>query len=135
MHEKLDSYNAIRAYLYKIVYHDSIDYLRNEKMRNGKETDAAVPDISLNSPYDQLIRTETYRLIHSALKELSPGSQQIISMYYLEGKSTGDIARELKLHPSTVKTQKQRGLELLRKKILRPILLTGYLLMNSCLYF
>lgn len=135
MHEKLDSYNAIRAYLYKIVYHDSIDYLRNEKIRNGKEADAALPDISFNSPYENLIRTETYRLIHSALKELSPGSQQIISMYYLEGKTTGEIARKLNLHPSTVKTQKQRGLDLLRKKIVRPILFTVYFTANYFLQF
>ena len=135
MHEKLDSYNAIRAYLYKIVYHEAMDYLRKEKSRNRVEEAVAVPDVSFNSPYENLIRAETYRLIHSALKELSPGSQQIISMYYLEGKSTGEIARELNLHPSTVKTQKLRGLDALRKKILRPIILTAYITVHFLLQF
>ncbi len=135
MHEKLDSYNAIRAYLYKIVYHDSMDYLRKEKSLGRIEEAVAVPDISFNSPYENLIRAETYRLVHAALKELSPGSQQIISMYYLEGKSTGEIARELNLHPSTVKTQKQRGLDVLRKKIVRPIVFTVYFTVNYCIQF
>lgn len=135
MHEKLDSYNAIRAYLYKIVYHDSMDYLRKEKSFSRVEEAAAVPDVSFNSPYENLIRAETYRLVHAALKELSPGSQQIISMYYLDGKTTGEIARELNLHPSTVKTQKQRGLDVLRKKIVRPIVFTVYFTVNYFLQF
>lgn len=134
-HHKLDSYGAIRAYLYKTVYHGAMDYLRKEKSRNRVEEAVAVPDISFNSPYDHLIRTETYRLVHAALKELSPGSQQIISMYYLEGKSTGEIARELNLHPSTVKTQKLRGLDALRKKMLRPIILTVNITVNFLLQF
>jgi RNA polymerase sigma-70 factor, ECF subfamily len=130
MHEKLDSYNAIRAYLYKIVYRDAMHYLRKEKSRSRVEEAVAIPDISFHSPYDHVIRTETYRLIHSALKELSPGSQQIISMYYLEGKTTGEIARELKLHPSSVKTQKLRGLDALRKRLLRPVFFIGYFTIN-----
>lgn len=117
MHEKLDSYNAIRAYLYKIVYRDAMHYLRKEKRRNSVEEAVAVPDISFNSPYDHLIRTETYRLIHSALKELTPGSQRVIKMYYLEGKSSVEIAEELNVTPGTVRNQKKQGLAMLREKI------------------
>lgn len=135
MHKKLDSYNAIRAYLYKIVYNDSMDYLRKKKNFSRVEDAATIPDVSFNSPDENLIRAETYRLVHAALKELSPGSQQIISMYYIDGKTTGEIARELNLHPSTVKTQKQRGLDFLRKKILRPIIFTGYFTANYFLQF
>ena len=48
-------------------------------------------------------------------------------MYFLEGKNTNEIAQELNLHPSTVKTQKTRGLEALRKLLLRKV--------SSLLYF
>lgn len=116
-HEKLDSYNAIRAYLYKIVYRDAMHYLRKEKSRNRVEEVAAIPDISFNSPYDHLIRTETYRLIHSALKELAPGSRRVIKMYYLEGKSSVEIAEELNVTPGTVRNQKKQGLTALKKVI------------------
>lgn len=133
MHEKLDSYNAIRAYLYKIVYRDTMHYLRKEKSRSRIEKVAASTDIEFNSPYDHLIRTETYRIIHSALKELAPGNQKVLTMYYLEGKTTGEIANELGVHPSTVKTQKLRGMEALRKKLLRPVLMTGYLFVKFIL--
>ena len=76
-------------------------------------------ETSIETPLDNLIRTETYRLIHSALKDLAPGNQKVIKMYFLEGKSSGEIARELKLSRSTVNTQKYLGLAALRKKLLQ----------------
>lgn len=132
-HHKLDCYGAIRAYLYKIVYRDAMHYLRKEKSRSRVEEVASRPDIEFNSPYDHLIRTETYRIIHSALKELAPGNQKVLTMYYLEGKTTGEIANELGVHPSTVKTQKLRGMEALRKMLLRPEIISGYLFVKFIL--
>lgn len=121
MHEKLDSLGAIRAYLYKIVQRDSLAYLRKEKKRSTIHQAAQAPDINTDTPFEQLVRSEFYRQLHSALKELSPANQKVITMHYLEGKTTGEIARELNVHPSTVKTQKTRGLEALRKRLLRPL--------------
>lgn len=127
MHWKLDSYGAIRAYLYKVVQRDSLAFLRKEKKRTNMHKAAQLPDITTETPFEQLVRTELYHLLHNALKELSPGNQKVISMYFLEGKNTNEIAQELNLHPSTVKTQKTRGLEALRKLLLRKV--------SSLLYF
>lgn len=121
MHWKLDSYGSIRAYLYKVVQRDSLAFLRKEKKRTNMHKAAQLPDITTETPFEQLVRTELYHLLHNALKELSPGNQRVISMYFLEGKNTNEIAQELNLHPSTVKTQKTRGLEALRKLLLRKV--------------
>lgn len=123
MHYKLGSYGAIRAYLYKIVYRDAMHYLRKEKKRNSVEESATEPDINYDTPYNHLIRTETYRLIRSALKELTPGSQRVLTMYYLEGKSSVEIAAELNVTPGTVRNQKKQGLTVLRKKFKQFLLL------------
>jgi len=117
-HEKLDSYNAIRAYLYKTVYNGAILVTQRHKKRTFIEADNRSVATSIETPLDNLIRTETYRLIHSALKDLAPGNQKVIKMYFLEGKSSGEIARELNLSRSTVNTQKYLGLAALRKKLL-----------------
>jgi RNA polymerase sigma-19 factor, ECF subfamily len=118
-HEKLDSYNAIRAYLYKTVYNGAILSMQRLKKRTFIEAGARSVETSIETPLDNLIRTETYRLIHSALKDLAPGNQKVIKMYFLEGKSSGEIARELKLSRSTINAQKYQGLEALRKKLLQ----------------
>src|SRR5580765_6515882 len=92
-HEKLDSYNAIRAYLYKTVYNGAILSTQRLKKRTIIEADSKSIATSIETPLDNLIRTETYRLIHSALKDLAPGNQKVIKMYFLEGKSSGEIAK------------------------------------------
>ena len=130
MHRKLDSYGAIRAYLFKIVQRDSLRFISREKKRFAIYKQSQSAQISLDTPFDHLVRSEVYRLIHNALRDLSPANRQVIEMHYLEGKSTGQIARELNVHPSTVKTQKNRGLQALRKQLLPPISWAVCFLMN-----
>ena len=127
MHWKLDSYPAIRAYLYKTVHRDCVHALKKEKKRNETHHQSGMPVVTNDTPFEHMVRSEVYRLIHSALKDLSAGNQKVVKMYYLEGKTTGQIARELNLSPNTINTQKTRGLEALRKKIKGPILFLFYL--------
>jgi RNA polymerase sigma-70 factor (ECF subfamily) len=130
MHWKLNSYAGIRAYLYKTVRRDCQRSLKKEQKRSEIHRSVNNPTQTEETPFDQLVRAEVYRLIHSALKELSPGSQLVLTMHYLEGKTTSEIAAELHLSDSTIRTQKTRGLKTLRKKLLRPLLILFYLFMK-----
>ncbi len=114
MHYKLDSYAGIKAYLYRIVHRDSIEAVRKEKIKLKLLGSLPVREESSN-PYELMVSSEVYRLIHAALKDLTPASRRVVVMHYLDGKTTGQIADELELHRSTVKTQKQQGLKALRK--------------------
>ncbi len=117
MYWKLDSFGAIRAYLYKIVYRDSMTSLKLKQKRERSYRDSQPLTTDNYTPFDHLVRSEAYRLIHNSLKDLPPGQRKVVMMHYLEGKTSAQIARELGLHPSTIKTQKKRGLEILRKKL------------------
>lgn len=130
MHWKLSSYLAIRTYLYKTVRRDSQLALKREQRRTEIHKLSQPPEITNDTPFDQTVRSEVYRLIHSALRNLSPGNRKVLTMHYLEGKTTGQIARELDLSTNTVKTQKARGLEALRKTILRPMFIVFYLIVK-----
>lgn len=131
MHRKLNSYPAIRAYLYKTVRRDCLHTLKKEQRRNTIHQNSRPAAITNDTPFDHTVRCEVYRLIHTALKDLSPGNQKVLRMHYLEGKSTGEIARELHLSPNTVNTQKARGLEALRKRFLKPVVFLFYLLLQN----
>lgn len=120
MHYKLDSYAGIKAYLYKIVHRDSIEAILKERKRAKIYKDFQ-PQTATASPFDNMVRSEVYRMIQAALKGLSPGARRVIIMHYFEGKNTGQISRELKLHPSTIKTQKMQGLKALKKVFLKPM--------------
>ena len=117
MHWKLDSFGAIRAYLYKIVYRDSMTSLEHKQKREKSHRDSQPLTTDHYTPFDHLVRSEAYRIIHNSLKDLPPGQRRVMMMHYLEGKTSGQIASELNLHPSTIKTQKKQGLEALRKKL------------------
>jgi RNA polymerase sigma-70 factor (ECF subfamily) len=123
MHGKLDSYPSIRAYLYKTVRRDCLHASKREQKRDETHQKSRPPEITSDTPFDHTVRSEVYRLIHTALRDLSPGNQKVLRMHYLEGKSTGEIAKELHLSPNTINTQKVRGLEALRKRLLKPVVI------------
>ncbi len=134
MHYKLDSYAGIKAYLYKIVHRDSIEAIAKEQRRT-KSFRQLPPQTDQQTPFDIMVRSEVYRLIHSALKNLPAASRKVMIMHYIEGKTTGKISRELKLHPSTVKTHKTRGLQALRKVISKPLLWVFYFSIKIFLFY
>jgi len=124
IHWKLNSYSGIRAYLYKTVRRDCQLAVKREERRVQVHLRFNPPKTDNETPFDHLVRSEAYRLIHTALQDLSAGNRKVITMHFLEGKTTGQIARELSLHPHTVQTQKARGLKALRKIIQRSMLLS-----------
>jgi len=134
MHYKLNSYSGIKAYLYKIVHRDSIEAILGEQ-RRAKSYRQLTPEIDTETPFDNLVRSEVYRLIHAALKDLPPASRKVMIMHYLDGKTTGEISRELNLHPSTVKTQKKQGLNALKKVFIKPMLWLFYICVKIFLGF
>lgn len=134
MHYKLNSYAGIKAYLYKIVHRDSVAAILSEQKRDKIYKDLR-PETTTDSPFDNMVRSEVYRIVHAALKGLSPANRRVIIMHYLEGKNTGQISRELDLHPSTIKTQKMQGLKALKKVFIKPMLWLLYFCIKIFLDF
>lgn len=134
MYYKLDTYAGIKAYLYKIVHRDSIKAVSGEQKR-AKTYRNLQPETTSDTPFDNLVRSEVYRIIHTALKDLSPAKRRVVIMYYLEGKTTGQIAHELNLHPSTIKAQKKDGFNELKKSFIKPMLWVFYFCIKIFLGF
>jgi RNA polymerase sigma-70 factor, ECF subfamily len=116
---------AIKPYLYAVVRNGCIDILRKQKHQNAytayiKKTEKDFQDDASHN----IIISESMQQVHLAVQRLPARYQQVFKMLYLEGKEVKDIATELNLPLSTVKSQKARTLELLRKEL--PHL--GYLL-------
>jgi RNA polymerase sigma-70 factor (family 1) len=116
-HHKLDTYPAIRAYLYRAVHNGCVDEIKAQ----GRRTEAYnIYTSNTEDPHtalDDLVRIEVYAQLHQAMKGLSPGNRKVIYMHFIEGKTTAEIAKELQVSDSTVKTLKYRGLKALRKKM------------------
>lgn len=116
-HTVADAGDAVRSYLYTMVRNACISKLRHDKVvkRYLKSPDAAGPDeIGIDHA---MIRSEVAAEIHSALEKLPQGCRQVVQMAYLEGMKNKEIASQLGVSVNTVKTQRQRGIHLLRSSL------------------
>jgi RNA polymerase sigma-70 factor (ECF subfamily) len=116
--EELGSQGSLRSWLYTTVKNACIDLIRREKRKlNYIKVAQATSDKEDKPVLHHIIQAETMHQVYNALQSLPPKCGQVFRMYYLEEKSLQEIAVELNLSLSTVKSQKGRAIELLRKKL------------------
>ena len=111
-HEK-----AIRNFLYTSVRNASLNALRHEKIVHlYRSTQEAHPvdDVDIEHA---VIQSEVLAHIYAAIESLPESCRRISRMGYLEGLKNREIADRLGVSVNTVKTQKKRGLELLRLRL------------------
>jgi RNA polymerase sigma-70 factor (ECF subfamily) len=106
----------IKFLLYRIVRNASINYLRDENSRKQRSAFlSSEQNNSEGSVLEKLIETETYNHLCSLLSHLPPRCRKIFQMFYFQDKAIKEIAQELGISVNTVKTQKQRALQMLRE--------------------
>lgn len=105
------------AFLYTSVRNACLNKLRRQKLEHGflndQEADPSEDAIALNS----MIRSEVMTELHKVITTLPDNCQKIFRMGYLEGLKNPQIAAELGISINTVKTQKKRGLQLLKTRL------------------
>ena len=118
-HRQFSSPESIRAYLYQIVRNDALKWLKK-----GQQEATAFEEVSYlctlekqQDQFQQLVTAETIRQLYTTMEALPTECSKVFHMLYVEGKSVKETAEELHLSLSTVKTQKKRGLEFMRKQL------------------
>lgn len=115
---RLATSGSIRAWLYTTVHNACLDILRRQKLRNIHQAYVKRAGEEEERPVlHRLIQAETLHRLHTALNTLPPRCGRVLRLYYLEEMSLQEIATEMRVSLSTVKTQKGRAVELLRKKV------------------
>jgi RNA polymerase sigma-70 factor (ECF subfamily) len=118
-HSQFNDARSIRSYLYQIVQNDCIKFYEktSKVISMQKEINYLITTNANNNIEEDIIRAEFYGELYTAIKTLPPECRKIFTMLYIEGKTVRETADELGLALSTIKTQKARGLAILRKKI------------------
>lgn len=115
--EILANESAISGFLYTAVKNACLNNLRRQKLENGflnqQEPEPVEEPVVLNL----MIRSEVLGELHKVIATLPDGCQKIFRMGYLEGLKNPQIAEELGISINTVKTQKKRGMELLKLRL------------------
>jgi RNA polymerase sigma-70 factor (ECF subfamily) len=105
--------NAVKAFLYITVKNSCLNICKHNKvvrkyegsLEEGWESDAMI----------RIIESEVLENVFQALEKLPAGCRNILHLSYFEGMKHKDIASHLNVSVNTVKTQKMRGLHLLKR--------------------
>lgn len=115
--EDLEVLESAKSYLYRSVYHQCLNKIRDQKVRlryaagvrQGKEEGVFA---------DETIAKETQHRIDRAIESLPTQCGVIFKKSRFEEKKYSEIAAELDLSVKTVEAQMSKALKLLREKLL-----------------
>lgn len=108
---------AIKSFLYSSVKFAVYNRSRKNKTIQ-KYWQRNVYTEADDTDYEQLIiRAEFTAELESSLADLPEGCRKIMTLSYMDGFSNEEIAKKLQVSINTVKTQKRRGLRVLRTSL------------------
>jgi RNA polymerase sigma-70 factor (family 1) len=107
-----------KSFLYTSVRNACISNIRHRNVIRSSQNELQYLHINNITLLDQVISSELARHIHDAIESLPLECRKIFHLLFREGKSNSEVAETLNLSVKTVKAQRQRGLSLLRKRIL-----------------
>jgi RNA polymerase sigma-70 factor (ECF subfamily) len=119
MLEGLPSYQDIgrpfEAWLYRIAHARVVDHYRKGKRQRSAPLDERLVADDETDPRQLAVEREDTRRTWEAVNELTEDQQQVISLRFLAGCSTQEVARLLGKTEGAVKALQHRGLASLRR--------------------
>lgn len=116
--ELLNVQTSIKAYLYKCVYNDSLNYIKHQKVKTKYQDFAAY---TMNDHHEaassRVELTELQFKLQEALNELPEHCRTIFQMSRFEELKYREIAEQLDLSIKTVENQMGKALKILRLKL------------------
>ncbi|WP_439556241.1 RNA polymerase sigma-70 factor [Dyadobacter sp.] len=115
--EQLEIRESLSGYLYRSVYHESLNYIKHLKVRDAYQTYAIHQMDHSDNASHGIELAELERRLDTALKELPEKCRTIFQMSRFEELKYHEIAERLELPVKTVENQMGKALRLLRLKL------------------
>ncbi|MDP9040916.1 MAG: sigma-70 family RNA polymerase sigma factor, partial [Bacteroidota bacterium] len=117
--EGFQDIQSIKPYLYTAARNRALTWLERNKRENQRYLAAdLLKEISDKTIIDDMIYAETLARIFKAMDELPGQCRKVFILHYIEGKKISEIATELKISVSSVRTHRGRGIDLLKRGLL-----------------
>jgi len=123
-----ETYASLKSFLYTSVRNASLDLLKKEKRLrvHKKEYQACNMDnAEAKFSLEYMIEAEFLRELYASFNKLPARCRKVMQLFFVEGKTYQEIAAELKLSLSTIRNQKARGLDILRRLVQLPLMAFG----------
>ena len=116
--EQLDVQTSLKAYLYKAVYHESLNYLKHQKVKSVHQAYAMhSTDHTSNLAEKKLLQGELENKLQMAMNDLPEQCRTIFQLSRFEELKYREIADTLGLSIKTVENQMGKALKILRSKL------------------
>jgi RNA polymerase sigma-70 factor (ECF subfamily) len=115
--DRLQSPGHVTAWLRQVTCHRAIDYARSHRRDPRVSIEEISEPASVAAPDDPLLRERLRKMILS----LGEKARMVMILRYQEDLDPDEIARELDMPVSTVKSHLQRSLAMLRSKFGRAL--------------
>ncbi|WP_342644827.1 RNA polymerase sigma-70 factor [Mucilaginibacter sp. CSA2-8R] len=107
-------HTSLKSYLYRSVYHECLNSLKQQKPRQNFNTGTAAEPEHTETPAAKLQYTELETQVHAAIGNLPEQCRTIFQLSRFEELKYHEIATRLGLSIKTVETQMSRALKKLR---------------------
>lgn len=116
---QLQIQTSLTAYLYRAVYHESLNYLKHQKVRMAYQSYAThqMQHHQTDQASKKVMLSELEQRLQKALNELPEQCRTIFQMSRFEELKYQEIANRLDLSIKTVENQMGKALKLLRQKL------------------
>ncbi|MGQ7868853.1 RNA polymerase sigma-70 factor [Sunxiuqinia sp. sy24] len=119
--EQLEINQSVKAYLYRAVHHQCINYLKktntNHLHLNSFHLQQQRNHFYQQNAHDQLQEKELQETIRQAIESLPEKCRKIFSLSREKGLKHKEIARQLSISPKTVEVQIYRALKYLKQQL------------------
>ncbi len=104
----------VATWVFTIARNLRIDRIRRQKAWAEADDDLSTHVADDMPPDEQVMQSQTQKLVGEALKELPPDQLEVIRLSYMEGLSQSEIASKLSLPLGTVKSRMRLAYQRLR---------------------
>ncbi|MDE6451100.1 MAG: RNA polymerase sigma-70 factor [Odoribacter sp.] len=108
---------ALKSFLYSCVQRKSLNYLEKSNNRANIQKQFKESEYQENEYFLHQVESEIFEEIFSAIEELPTECRRIFKMSYIDHLDIRKISEELNIAESTIKTQRQRAKQFLRKRL------------------
>lgn len=118
-HPSLNRPEVIKSYLYRMVYNNCIDQIRQDKKESNVKADVKYLSSIVDDDnfINNVIEAETMSDIYFYIESLPSKMRQVFKLFYIEGKTHKEISLILGTAEATIRKQRRRALELLKLKL------------------
>lgn len=110
---EFQSVDSIKAFLYISVKNHCLNLFKHDKVVK-KFSNLPHQEVDEEIILNRMIEAEVFEKVYRALESLPEGCRNVMHLSYFEGMKNQEVADYLHVSINTVKTQKKRGLSLLR---------------------